>query len=67
MRWKKPRDGDIRVVKYYALFPIEINKEVAWLETCYILQRYSWCGWQNRSFVTQDDYEKYLKGCGNSA
>jgi hypothetical protein len=32
MRWQKPKDGDIKIKKKFALFPITIKKETRWLE-----------------------------------
>lgn len=46
MRWtRKPknkyRNGDRRTITEFALFPIEINKEVRWLEFVSITQKYN--------------------------
>ena len=73
MRWKKPKDEDVRCVKRFALFPIELNNEVVWLENVYIKQRYvwnSWCGlqgWVDENFISEKDYElaKSIEGVVN--
>lgn len=66
MRWKKAQTGDRRIIKTFALIPIEIKNEVRWLETCYIKQEYSYLfDWENRAFVEKDDYEKFLQGVKN--
>jgi hypothetical protein len=57
------------VRKQFALFPIRINDEVRWLETCYIHSVYFIVGdigsivhdWVDNKFVTKEDYLKYLK------
>lgn len=32
MRWNKPKSGDIKIEKKFAIFPIEANGAVRWLE-----------------------------------
>lgn len=32
MRWTKPRIGNIKIKKYFAILPVEVNREVRWLE-----------------------------------
>ncbi len=32
MRWKQPKDGDVKIKKIFALFPITSNGETRWLE-----------------------------------
>lgn len=39
MRWEKPTaQGQTRVVKRLAWYPIRIEKEIRWLESVYIIQ-----------------------------
>ena len=64
MRWSKPMDGEVRIVKKFALLPIEaINGDVAWLETVYVKQKYVsglyYSGWVDMAFATQEEYEEY--------
>ena len=65
MRWKTPKPSDGRIIKKFALLPIEINREVRWLETVYIFQTYYdgvyLIGWKSLSFVTKEEYENYKK------
>lgn len=70
MRFKCKYYGDKRVVKRFALFPIRLyidrttdRQEIRWFEVVYIFQKVD-CGifgreWQNRYFVTRDEYQKY--------
>ncbi len=53
MRWYRHHHGKTRVVKRFALFPIEIAGECRWLEICYIKQKYNfWLEmWFNEEFV----------------
>ena len=63
MRWSLPKDGDLRVIKRFALFPIGIKGEYRWLETCYIKQRYSSIlSWYNEEFFTKEEAERYENG-----
>lgn len=65
--------GDIRIVKRFALFPIEIYPVTIWLEIVYIKQKWTegmggelggiTDHWWNRKFVTEEEYKKYVKGC----
>lgn len=56
-------DGDRRYIKRFALFPIKIDREIRWLETCYICQTYctDWdvCTWTNYAFVSEDAYNRW--------
>lgn len=62
MRWVRP---EWRIVKRFAIFPIEIDDEIRWLETVYIHQHYgeggllNLVGWWNKKFVSREDYETY--------
>ena len=57
-----------RVIKTYALMPIEVNHTVKWLETVYILQerKTRWLSgkvfWDNKRFADKEEYEKWKKG-----
>ena len=57
MKWKHPKDGQKRIIKKFALFPIRLNGETRWLETVYILQKYldgNSCGyWDNKMFCSK--------------
>lgn len=69
MRWKSPTRGNIRIIKRFAIIPIEVKDEVRWLEWCYIKQEYC-CGycegwWNSIKFVTEDDYERYKESLYN--
>ena len=58
MRWSLPRDGEVRIVRRFALFPIGIDGEYRWLETCYIKQKYSYVlSWYNVEFSTKEEAE----------
>ena len=53
-----------RIVKTFALFPMEIDGCYRWLETVYISQkrRHDWLFgwyWVDEKFVTKEDYLKY--------
>ena len=68
MRWiKKKRESNIKVVKRFALFPICINNEWRWLETCYIVKRRwtSWdeTGWENFLWTDKKAYLNWKQGC----
>ena len=71
MKWKKPINYDKRIVKRFALLPIEADKEVRWLETVYIEQEYreyflsDFRGWENNWFVTKKEYLDYKRGKEN--
>ena len=60
MRWTV---GYNRIVKLFALFPINIGGCVAWLEMVYILQSRETDNWKNNKFVTKSDY-KFWRKCG---
>lgn len=66
MRWNTPKDGDIKIKRKFALFPIEINNEVRWLEFVNIqymyrekvyiqykndIKGYIYTGWTLEAFV----------------
>lgn len=41
MRWTMPNSGDIKIKRKFALLPIEIDKEVRWLEWVTIQYKFS--------------------------
>ena len=48
--------GDSRVVKRFLWWPVLLDRELRWLETAYIVQRYSRVGyWYNKRFATQEE------------
>jgi len=58
MKFNKPKTGDHRVKKYFAIFPITANylyggnKQTRWLSFVNIYQRYSDIdGWENKYFI----------------
>lgn len=58
MRKKLQKDGDTRVVKRFALFPIIAGCEMRWLEWCKVKQKLNVYGdidipyvWKNIKFV----------------
>jgi hypothetical protein len=40
MRWRKPKDGDVRVITIFSLLPTTIGNETRWLERSKVKQRY---------------------------
>lgn len=75
MRWivkedKFPNPNEIRIVRKFAILPIQINAEKRWLETVYIKQQYEqgmfafspW-EWNNKKFVSSIDYDSYVNDC----
>lgn len=65
----KPRHGDTRIIKKFALLPIAITngniQKTRWLETCYIKQTYSEYfenymnpRWINKCFVEERELKK---------
>ncbi len=69
MRWRRPTEGDERIIKRFTFMPIEIKKEVRWLELCYIKQEW-WVPmridndpyWRNIAFATKEEYDKFKRG-----
>ena len=68
MRWKKKQKSltDYKIVKRFTLFPICVNNEWRWFETCYILKtRWSRWGelkWTNTSWVSENAYRVWKQG-----
>ena len=62
MRWIKPKQHDVRIIKRFAWFPYKINGEVRWLETVYIKQTRDYSRswdvyfWTDLDFVNRADY-----------
>ena len=65
MRW---RHREHRIVKRFALFPIEAKtrssiftvKEWRWLEIVYLYQSYDWPFWWTINFATKEEYYEYI-------
>lgn len=57
MRWIEPAPASRRVVKKFALIPICIGREVRWLETVRIVQKWNYINriWVNDRFVGDDE------------
>lgn len=68
MRWMKKDKGnlDYKIVKRFALFPIQVKNEYRWFETCYIVKErwFSWyeSGWINKSWTDKETYEMWKNG-----
>lgn len=60
MRWTKPSDGDIKVKRKFALFPICLHREVRWLE--WVTVEYVYNEWENdwhmTRFIDDEIHEK---------
>lgn len=64
MKFFMPGCNDTRIVKRFALFPIEcrFSQTMVWLETCYIKQSYIlFEGWVNNSWATKEEYEEFKR------
>ena len=57
LKYANPQDGDRRIKKRFALFPIIIGDEGRWLERVKIVQKYdnnyAEGGWKNWAFVNE--------------
>ena len=66
MKWRTPQDGDLRIVKRFALFTIEIKyDDIRWLEYFYVKQEYMDSliypkGWYDGPFVEEEEYLEYI-------
>ena len=62
MRWRKLNQNH-RIIKRFAIFPIEIDKIRIWLETVYIIQRYSAFseGWINDGLTDRKTYLEWKR------
>lgn len=73
MRWTikeqlTPQRNETRIIKKFAILPIQIGSEKRWLETVYIKQQYEQIGiftfspwdWVNIKFVASVDYNNYI-------
>lgn len=58
MRWTNPKEGDIRIKKQFAFFPVRVKEEWRWLENVTIEQKYCWGlyghSWFNTEFIDND-------------
>ena len=72
MRWKKPKDGKIKIKRKFAIFPICIDDETRWFEWVTIKyvyhngtlrrnydanQFYRVYGWRKEEFIDDEDDE----------
>lgn len=57
MRWIEPEPASRRVVKKFAFIPICIGREVRWLETVRIVQKWDYIHriWVNDRFVGDEE------------
>ena len=51
MRWKRPKQNEERTVVKFAILPIELNRDVRWLEVVKIRQVYCYGSWIDMCFV----------------
>lgn len=51
MRWRKPNDGDTKIKRKFALFPICLNREVRWLE--WVTIEYVYHEWENDWYMAR--------------
>ena len=61
MRWKKNRDGDIRFVRRFLLFPKCIRGEFRWLEFAYVKKQFgydSFDSWDDIRWATLEEYNE---------
>ena len=76
MRWIKKDRGnrDYKIVKRFALLPIQINNEYRWFEMCYIVKK-RWfslydSGWKKVSWTDRETYKMwknvYRYNCADS-
>ena len=61
MRWTKPKYGDTKIERKFAILPITIEREARWLEWVtvkyeYYVNRDSLAGWWPTEFI--DDNKK---------
>ena len=59
MKWisKRPVCDDRRFVKRFLFFPLKLQREVRWLETAYLSQRWN-VTWETENFITKETYDK---------
>lgn len=56
MRWTKPRHGDRKTIRKFALFPIEIDFEVRWLERATVQMEYNYLfGWRYEKYIDKEE------------
>ena len=76
MRWTKPKDGDVKVKKKFAIIPVTIKDEIRWFEWITVKYRYYnrisvWnhhecCykfGWYPREFVDEKEAGRLCHNC----
>ena len=70
MKWITPLLSDTRIIKRFALFPMNIYSEWRWLEVVYIKQEYSWgrdlvggdcLKWKRKKFVEKQDFLDFIE------
>jgi hypothetical protein len=64
MKIYRPKSGNIRIIKKFALFPISTthDDETRWLEIVHIRQCYfHYNGWRNVQFVDNNKYNEYME------
>jgi hypothetical protein len=59
MRWAKPKSGDVKIKKKFAILPITAGDEIRWLE--FVTVKYKYCydkynvlGWHKICFVDEE-------------
>lgn len=58
MRWNKPKSGDTKIKRKFALLPITIGKETRWME--WVTVRYEFSDWNlYRDPVMRKIYRRY--------
>ena len=60
---KEIKIGTVRYIKRFAFLPIQIHRELYWLQTVFIQQERIRDGdyvgiWENQKFVSKDEYLK---------
>lgn len=60
MKWKGPNNGETRIIKKFAFFPMWIGNECRWLETVYLEQAYYY-EWYNYRWVAKQEYLDFKK------
>ena len=54
MRWTKPKNGDTKIKKKFAILPIKINDEIRWLEWVTVKYQYYTCKWISNDYAVSD-------------
>jgi hypothetical protein len=50
MQWKAPKYGDTRIIRKFLWWPRTFERLTKWLETSFIVERYSDGQWQEIGF-----------------